>query len=64
MENGALRNFIKFTGKCLCQSLEACNFFKKETLAEVFSCEFCEISENTFLQNTSGRLLLAFSETY
>ena len=64
MENGALRNFIKFTGKRLCQSLEACNFFKKETLAEVFSCEFCEISENTFLQNTSGRLLLAFSETY
>ena len=43
---------------------------KKETLAEVFSCEFCEISKNTtsltehlwwlplteplFLQNTSG----------
>ena len=31
---------------------------KKETLAQVFSCEFCEISKNTFLQNTSGRLLL------
>ena len=28
---------------------EACNFIKKETLAQVFSCEFCEISENTFL---------------
>ena len=26
--------------------------------AQVFSCEFCEISRNTFfLQNTSGRLL-------
>ena len=38
---------------------EACNFIKKETLAQVFSCEFCEISRNTFfLQNTSGRLLL------
>ena len=24
----------------------------------MFSCEFCEISKNTFLQNTSGRLLL------
>ena len=23
--------------------------FKKETLAQVFSCEFCEISKNTFL---------------
>ena len=24
----------------------ACNFIKKETLAQVFSCEFCEISKN------------------
>ena len=31
----------------------ACNFIKKETLAQVFSCEFCEIPENAFLQNTS-----------
>ena len=27
--------------------LEACNL-QKETLAQVFSCEFCEISKNTF----------------
>ena len=27
---------------------EACNFIKKQTLAQVFSCEFCEISNNTF----------------
>ena len=27
---------------------QACNFIKKETLAQVFFCEFCEISENTF----------------
>ena len=26
----------------------ACNFIKKETLAQVFSCEFCETSKNTF----------------
>ena len=25
-----------------------CNFIKKETLAQVFSCEFCETSKNTF----------------
>ena len=25
---------------------------KKETLAQVFSCEFCEISKNTFLHRT------------
>ena len=47
-----LRNFTKFTGKHLCQSLfiksEACNFIKKETLAQVCPCEFCEISKNTF----------------
>ena len=27
---------------------QACNFIKKETLAQVFSCEFCEVSKNTF----------------
>ena len=27
---------------------QACNFIKKETLTQVFSCEFCEISNNTF----------------
>ena len=37
---------------------EACNFIKKETVARVFSCEFCEIPKNTFLQNSSGRLRL------
>ena len=26
----------------------SCNFIKKEILAQVFSCEFCEISKNTF----------------
>ena len=29
--------------------LQACNFIKKEALAQVFSCEFCEISKNAFL---------------
>ena len=27
---------------------EDCNFIKKETLAQVFPCEFCEIFKNTF----------------
>ena len=31
---------------------EACNFIKKETLAQVFSCEFCELSKNTFSYRT------------
>ena len=33
--------------------LEACNFIKKETLAQVFSCEFFEISKNTFSYRTT-----------
>ena len=49
---GVHRNFTKFTEIHLCQSF----FFnkvaalrpKKETLAQVFSCEFFEISKNTF----------------
>ena len=31
---------------------EACNFIKKEILVQVFSCEFCEISKNTFFYGT------------
>ena len=27
--------------------VEACNVIKKETLAQLFSCKFCEISKNT-----------------
>ena len=31
---------------------QACNFVKKETLAQVFYCEFCEISKNDFFYRT------------
>ena len=31
---------------------KACNFIKKETLAQMFSCEFCKISKNAFLYRT------------
>ena len=31
---------------------QACNFIKKETVAQVFSCEFCEISKSTFFYRT------------
>ena len=60
------RNFAKFTGKHLCQSLffnkvagQACNFIKKETPAQVFFCEFYEVSQDTFSYRT---LLVAASE--
>ena len=32
--------------------VKACNFIKKETLAQVFSCEFCGIFKNTFFYVT------------
>ena len=67
-EKGVLRNFARFTGKLLCQSVffnkvagaAACNFIEKETLAQVFSCEFCEISKNTF----SYRMPLVAASVY
>ena len=48
-----LEIFPKFTGKQLYQSLffkkvAGLNFIKKETLAQVFSSEFCEISKSSF----------------
>ena len=56
VKKGVLRNFKKFAGKRLCKNLifnkvariRPANFSKKDTLAQVFSCEFCEISKNTF----------------
>ena len=39
-------------------SVGACNFIKKETLAQVFSCEFCEISKNTLFPEHLWWLLL------
>ena len=58
VKNVVLNNFAKLTGKHLCQSLlfnkvaGLCNVIKKNTLAEVFSCGFCEIFKNTFFYIT------------
>ena len=52
------KHYIRFSTSKFEKVPQACNFITKETLAQVFSREFCEISKNTFLQNTSGRLLL------
>ena len=38
--------------------LKACNFFKIETVTQVFSSEFWKIFKIAFLHNTSGWLLL------
>ena len=44
-KKGALKNFAKFTGK----ELQLC---QKETSAQMFSCEFCEMFKNTNFSKT------------
>ena len=60
-----LKNFSKFTGKHLFQSLFLIEFFnklfKKKTQTQVFSCEFCEIFKNTFFMEHRRWLLLIFA---
>ena len=68
-KKGVLENFAKFTAKHHCRSLffnklqaQACNFIKKETPTQLFSCEFCKnIFEQPILQNTSGGFIRFFS---
>ena len=62
VKEGVPKNFTKFTGKYLCQSLflKACDLVKKETPHRCFSENFAKILRTPFLQNTSGRLVLNF----
>ena len=56
--------YCKFTGKHQCQSIfliQPSNFVKKESLAQLFSCEFCKISKNTFF---TEHLYVTASRTY
>ena len=47
----AFLNFVRDSGPVVfCKKAEACNFIEKETLAQLFACEFCDISKNTFLK--------------
>ena len=66
-EKDVLTNFAKFTKKHLRQSLvfnETANLqslslslSKKQIAAQIFSCELCEIFQNTFFKEPFGRLL-------
>ena len=54
-KKGAHGNFPKFKRKHLRHSLffnKVAALLKKETMAQVFSCEFCEISKNNFSYRT------------
>ena len=47
------KNYAKFTGKHLRQNLFSNKgwpvvLYKKEILAQLFSCEFCQLFKNTF----------------
>ena len=59
-KKSVLRNFAKFTGKHLCQSLRPATLLKKR-LVQVFSCEFCDISKNTFYYRTPSVAACALS---
>ena len=72
-KKGVLRIFAKFTAKHLKQSLFlrklqalACSS-KKKALAQVLSCEFCDISKNAFptehLQATASEVLFQTYES-
>ena len=66
VRKGVLRNFAKFTGKHLCQSLffnEVAGFraetlFKKRLLHGCFPVNFAKFLKTPSLQKTSGRLLI------
>ena len=63
-KNGVVRNLAKFTGNTCARvsffdkvaGLRAAILCKKKALAQMFSCEFCEISKDTFIHR---RLLVA-----
>ena len=69
VRKGVLRNFAKFTGKHLVQSLffnkvAGLSLVKNKTLAQVFFCEFCEISNNTFFTEYLWLLLYWYVTDY
>ena len=41
---------------------QACNFISEETLVQVFRCEYCEISKNTFFEEHLWWLLLRINK--
>ena len=65
MKKGVLRNFTKFTGKHLCQSLlfnevAAVTLLKRRLWYGCFPLNFVKFLITLFLQNTSGWLFLIF----
>ena len=69
-KKSVLRNIAKFTGKYLCQSLffnkvaglRPVTLLKKRLWHRYFPVNFAKFLRTSFLQNTSGRLLLTRNE--
>ena len=72
VRKGVLRNFSKFTGKQLYQSLyfdkvaglEPATLIKWRLLHRCFPVNFTKFLRTPFLQNTCGRLLLHFNTLF
>ena len=77
IKKGVTKNFAKFTGKHLCQSLffnkvagvRTATLLKKRLWFRCFPVNLAKFLRTPFLQNTSGRLLLKYrqhllSQTY
>ena len=66
MKKGVFSKFHKIHRKRPVPVLQACNFIKQEALAQVLSCEFCEISKNTFftehLWTTASIIIWIFTD--
>ena len=68
VRKGALRKFVKFTGKHLCQGLlfnkvaglRSVTLLKNRLCHRCFPVNFAKFPRTPFSQNTSGRLLLYF----
>ena len=71
-KKGVLRIFTKFIGKHLCQRLffnkvagpRPATLLKKSLWHRCFPINFAKFLRTPFLQNTSGRLLLSFRESF
>ena len=59
VRKGVLRNFAKFTGKHLCQSLYLNKVADLRPLHRCFPVNFAKPLRTSFSQNNSGRLLLS-----
>ena len=65
-----LKNFAVFIKKYLCwclflnkyADLQVCNFIKKETPTQAFSCEYSQILKNTYFEEE--HLWMAASESF